>query len=329
MQPTFLISHLNSGGLITNYSCSSRCRHCLYRCSPEWPNDYIDELTCRQNLATAKELGCRSMHIGGGEPVLNRRKLLRVIELFQEEDVVLDYVETNSSWYKDHKSACDLLTDLHRRGLDTLLISISPFHNEFIPFDRVNGVIKACKTTGMRVFLWIDDFYEELNSRDGSRCYDLQNYDAQYLQKLPQRYWTSPGGRALNFLGEHLGRIPLARILRVHAGGCSELEMVDHFHLDLYGNYVPGLCSGLSIRRDDLGASLDPEVYPMVTLLRKHGIRTFLEMACKKYDFQPRESYANKCDLCFDIRRYFVIECGMRTFELQPVYHYVEASSDE
>ena len=36
------ISRLVSGGVTTNYyKCSSKCRHCSYSSSPNWPGDYM------------------------------------------------------------------------------------------------------------------------------------------------------------------------------------------------------------------------------------------------------------------------------------------------
>ena len=54
--------HLSSGGLITNYYCTSSCGHCLYRCSPRWEKKYIDQETTRQILQKVKDLGCHSLH---------------------------------------------------------------------------------------------------------------------------------------------------------------------------------------------------------------------------------------------------------------------------
>ena len=128
------ISHLLSGGLITNYYCSSTCRHCLYRCSPRWPAEYISAETARVNLETVRELGCRAVHIGGGEPLLKTDGVASVLEVANQVGVHIDYVETNSSWYRNHDAACAVLEELSDRGLSTLLISISPFHNEHIRF---------------------------------------------------------------------------------------------------------------------------------------------------------------------------------------------------
>ncbi len=46
------ISSLYSGGLITNYYCTSQCRHCLYGCSPKWPKEYI----IKEKAVNSKEL---------------------------------------------------------------------------------------------------------------------------------------------------------------------------------------------------------------------------------------------------------------------------------
>jgi len=126
----FAIKRLGSGGLITNYFCSSSCKHCLYNCSPHWQKRYIDPDTAGKNLKTIRALGCRSVHIGGGEPLLRPDKLATVLELASQVGISVEYVETNSSWFQDLESAKNLLSDLSRKGLGTLLVSISPFHNE-------------------------------------------------------------------------------------------------------------------------------------------------------------------------------------------------------
>jgi molybdenum cofactor biosynthesis enzyme MoaA len=113
MSPKALsISRLISGGLITNYFCSSTCRHCLYRCSPRWPKDFISVETTRANLKTVRSLGCSSVHIGGGEPLLRPEGVVAVLEVAGEVGVHVEYVETNSSWYQNHEAACAVLEKL-------------------------------------------------------------------------------------------------------------------------------------------------------------------------------------------------------------------------
>jgi len=92
----FAIKRLKSGGLITNYFCTSGCRHCLYNCSPYWEKSYVEPETVRKNLEAVRALGCRSVHIGGGEPLLKPDQLCCVLEIVNATGIRVDYVETNS-----------------------------------------------------------------------------------------------------------------------------------------------------------------------------------------------------------------------------------------
>ncbi|MBD3305092.1 radical SAM protein [candidate division KSB3 bacterium] len=322
------IASLHSGGVITNYFCSSACRHCLYRCSPKWPKEYMSPETTRKNLETVHRLGCHAVHIGGGEPLLRPEALGSVLEMARETGVAVEYVETNSSWFRSEAEACAILEKLRASGLRTLLVSISPFHNEHIPFWKVKGVLEACQRTGIVVFPWVSGFIPDLETLDDRQTHALEEYQqrfgAEYLQALPQRYWIAPGGRALETFGALAVKKPLEHFLSANVGGCAELAEVSHFHLDLHGNYVPGLCAGLAIQREDLGKPLPPEKYPLITRLYAEGLRALAAYAVEEYGFRASGSgYASKCDVCYAIRRCLVVERGITSKELQPRGHYL------
>ncbi|GAB4526948.1 MAG: radical SAM protein [Anaerolineae bacterium] len=327
-QESLTISRLMSGGLITNYFCSSSCRHCLYRCSPRWPKDYISVDTARANLETIRRLGCRAVHIGGGEPLLRPEGVAAVLEVAHQTGVSVEYVETNSSWYRDHDTACAILEGLAMRGLSTLLISISPFHNERIPFYKVRGVMAACRETGISVFPWVADFISDLSAFDEQRPHSLEEYQElfgqDYIKHLPRRYWIAPGGRALETFGRLSRKKPIAQLAAEGRPGCKELAGVSHFHLDLYGNYIPGLCAGLSIRREDLGSPLDANEYPIISRLYTGGIGEFVSYAAEAHGFKASEpAYGSKCELCYEVRRFLVVDKGLDSRELQPRGHYM------
>jgi hypothetical protein len=327
--PRLSIRQLRSGGIITNYSCTSRCGHCLYGSSPGWEKAYIDEETFKGNVAKIKSLGCHSVHIGGGEPFLNPERLEALLQAASELGIGVEYVETNSSWFKDPESARATLSALKRRGLSTLLVSMSPFHNEYIPFFKVKEVIKACRDCGIGVFPWISDFYDEIDAFDDTVPHRMDEYRSRfgddYLRRLPTRYWIHPGGRSLATYAHVLARIPLGEMLASCAGGCPELLDVTHFHLDLFSNYIPGLCSGMAIEREDLGRPLSPAEYPLLTTLFRSGIKGLLDHATIDFGFKPESGYTSKCHLCFHIRRYLVSECHHESRELQPRQHYEES----
>jgi hypothetical protein len=317
-----------SGGLITNYFCSSSCRHCLYRCSPSWPKDFISVETARANLQTIRKLGCTAVHVGGGEPLLRPQGVASVLEVANETSVYVEYVETNSSWYQNHGAACAVLEELAERGLATLLVSISPLHNEHVPYYKVKGVIGACRETGISVFPWVSDFIPDLATFDERQRHSLEEYQElfgeDYVEKLPSRYWISPGGRALETFGGFSSGKSADQLAAEGGQGCGELAGVSHFHLDLYGNYVPGLCAGLSIRRDDLGTPLTLADYPICSRLFTGGIGAFVAYAAEAYGFKAsKPAYPTKCELCYEVRRFLVVDQGIDSKELQPRGHYV------
>ena len=318
----FGIERLVSGGLITNYYCTSSCAHCLYGSSPRWEKDYIDQRTATKNLEKIKSLGCGAIHVGGGESFLNLDGLKMVVETAQSVGVRIEYVETNSSWYRDMESACQILTSLKKRGLSTLLISMSPFHNAHIPFFKVKRVMEACESVGIHVFPWIADFYSEIDAFDEKSTHAMSEYERRYgqgyLGTIPNRYWVHFCGRALKTFAPVFGLRSHKEIISSNHGGCGELLDVSHFHFDLFGNYIPGLCSGLAIHRDDLGEEISQDSYPILNLLYGEGIGGLFDFVTDQYGFRPSNGYMSKCHLCFDLRRYLVLEKGVISRELQP-----------
>ena len=324
---TLSLSRLASGGLITNYYCTSSCRHCLYRCGPRWKKDYISLETARETFMTITNLGCSSIHIGGGEPLLRPDKLYGVLASAQEAGMHIEYKETNSSWFRSRDTACEILENLQARGLSTLLVSISPFHNEYITFSKVKGVLLACRETGMHVFPWTADFIDEISSLDHTIPHSLGEYQEvfgpDYLARLPGRYWISQGGRSLETFKKYSIPRTVSELVAMNTKGCSELAEVNHFHIDLYGNYIPGLCAGLSIRKNDLGGMLDAKEYPLITSLYTTGVGGFCDYATRNFSFRAKsQNYGSKCELCFEIRKYLVLEKRINSKELQPIGHY-------
>jgi hypothetical protein len=139
-----------------------------------------------------------------------------------------------------------------------------------------------------------------------------------------QRYWIHLGGRALETFRPLLGQKTFPQIIQEFSGNCFlELSDTSHFHIDLFGNYIPGLCSGLSISIEDLGEPLSAETYPILTALYHDGIRGLIRLAENIAGFSPqRELYINKCDLCTEIRSFLVQNDYHGSAELNPVEFY-------
>lgn len=317
---------LVSGGIITNYYCSSKCKHCVYGSSQYWPRDYMSAETAAEIFSLLVKSGCDTVHIGGGEPLLNPDKLFPILEAARESGINIEYIETNASWHKDGKKTEELLRKLKAQGVHTLLISIDPFHNEYIPFNKTKGLIEACKKAGMGVFPWLMEFWGDLDTMDDTQTHSLEEYTKvfgeDYKWQLIQRYQLNLRGRALQSFKEYLKTYYTEEILH-NSGPCRELSGVYHFHIDLYGNFVPQSCAGLSMHYQDVLTGARPEKYPLLHALYSIGIKGLYDLAVKKYGFKEKESYKGKCDLCYDIRRYLVMDLKLDLPDLQPSRHYV------
>jgi len=322
------VTRLHAGGLIATYQCQSACPHCLYRGGPARELGYMTQDIAATCFETALRLGATTMHVGGGEPLADPLGLAGVLAAAAETGMAIEYVETSGAWYADAAEARELLGELRSMGLTTLLVSISPMHNGFVSLDKMVGTLDAARAAGLAVFPWQEHFLEDLQAFDPETVHPFGEYLARFGPEYPaailRRTWIHLGGRAFDLFAPVLGRRPVGEILAAASADClAELSDTRHFHMDLYGDYVPGLCSGLTFRVDDLGGELDPERYPILSTLAESGIRGFYDYASglEAYVARP-EGYINKCELCQDIRRHLTARGWFESTELAPPEFY-------
>lgn len=321
------IQNLSSGGLITNYYCSSNCKHCLYKSNPYWPKSYCSPTKLTQIFKTLYKAGCDSVHIGGGEPFLDPEGLIEVVKCAREHNFKIEYIETNSSWFNGSDENMRLLEDIRRLDICRLLISMSPFHNEFIPFSKVKNLLNACSACNISISGWLWDFFGDIDIFDDKLPHSLDEYEAMfgegYVNQVARNYQLHHGGRALELFASLERGKSLQALLAQNKGGCRELTDTTHFHIDLFGNYIPGLCAGLSIRMEDLGKELTRPEYPIITTLANEGINGLLDYVRDVYGFEPeRPVYISKCELCYEIRSFLINNEKILSHELRPYEHY-------
>lgn len=83
-----------------------------------------------------------------------------------------------------------------------------------------------------------------------------------------------------------------------------------------------GLCTGLSIRTEDIGKPVSKEEYPFILSLMERGIGGLLELAVEEYGFRPGDTYVSKYDFCYEIRKYLVLEKKIDSPDLKPLQYY-------
>ncbi len=303
---TLSIPRLQAGGLNLGYRCSSRCRHCLYACGPHRRDGLADDLdSLLDELKRRAPLA--AFHVGGGEPFLDLDLLSSVLEGFSTRGLLVDYVETNASWVRSEPHARETLTHLRSLGLNGLLVSASHFHAEFVTPRRTLALVAiAREVLPSGVIVWLPDFLSDLASLDPDSRLDLDALIAErgdgFALQVALRYGVIPGGRAGRLLASHGFHMdwPAA----AQGAPCRQrLENTTHFHVDLEGNYVPGLCGGIVIPLSLVPGPMPAGRFPVLERLHHQGLSCLVAWAIEEHGFAPLDSgYSGACDLCTHVR---------------------------
>jgi uncharacterized Fe-S cluster-containing radical SAM superfamily protein len=297
---------INYSGIMTSYVCSASCRHCMFCSSPKAGKDFITEEAAGRITRTLAREGVTSVHIGGGEPFLNFAALTGLLEAMRNNGVGVDYIETNAFWCRDEKTVYERLASVRALGVRTVMVSVDPFHAEYIPLNRPLLLIRLLRETGMDYFVWQERFISRLRRLDPSRTHTHAELKSllgdDYVAETAREYGLGMNGRALTIAGQLYPRRPAAAFLT--RDPCRLLDG-GHCHIDLYENFIPSGCPGISVALDDyFGGALSEEKYPVVTRLLRGGIAALYEYSVS-HGFTPSaDGYVTKCELCFFVRDY-------------------------
>lgn len=294
-------------GFIANYRCPAACGHCLYGCAPAAEAGYVTEETARHVCAHLRRLGCRGLHIGGGEPFLNLDGLLGLIRVIRESGIEIEYIETNAAWVtSDAARNRDILARVTDAGGGCIMVSADPFHVGYIPFWKPRTLIGLLEDLRIPHFIWQERYLPLLCKLDETRTYDGEalrevfGYDV--LGRAAHEYGMGFNGRALNLLR------PVAKKQRAEAflnrTPCKGLFSSGHSHVDYLGRHIPPGCTGMGVLIEDIDKPLDPQRNPVVTRLAGGGTEALFAYACEKGYMEAPEGYVSVCDLCFQTRQY-------------------------
>jgi len=327
----------DSIGLIVHYECTYRCAHCLYACRPGLNETIQTEDLDRLVDAIHRACPRAYLHIGGGEPFVRLDRLLAVVEKIRRTGLFLEYVETNGFWVT-RSDGRDWLHRVQRAGCRRLLLSISPFHNAFLSCrDNVKAYEMIVDVFGPEgIFPWHPAYYSFLERVDPDRPVPFETYARHFKREeiagqLTGIIYLHPAGRAAQSFGPFLGRRPAESY---EGKRCSEeLSSPVHAHVDPYGHYLTGFCTGLQI---GYKAAFDLErlyregirlaTYPILELLVEGTVGDLRRFA-ERLGFPPDpEGYVSACHLCGHIRTwlYHHFPEGKRPAELAPGFFYEE-----
>jgi hypothetical protein len=328
---------LTHGGIMVNYRCNAACRHCLYSCSPTRRQGYVNGESAQKICSLLCRGGCRSVHIGGGEPFLNFESLLMMIKNLNEADINIEYIETNAYWAYE-ASAPERLKRLLAAGADALCISIDPFHAEYIPYGAPLTLAALCEKTGIDYFLWKREFLPVLSQLDPEKNHSRQemekSFSGEYIYSTAKLYGIEFGGRAINIENEFNAlRSEEQRSEGQHSEGmhpaehfadsapCRNLLSTGHFHVDMDCCFIPPRCTGIRIPLSEAINGIPEGKYPVFNALYNGGVSALLDIAGQNGYIPENAGYPSKCGLCFQLRN-FLSDKGFAELDRN---HYEEA----
>jgi len=312
------------GGVMANYRCTAACRHCLYACSPERTDGYITEATAKTVAKLLREGGCRSVHIGGGEPFLDFDGLLMLVRILIDNGISVEYIETNAYWASDKDHCKTYLRELLRAGAGTLCISLDPFHAEYVPIQLPLTLAEICHNVGFGYFLWQDRFLSSMKRLDRNKTHTRDEMEElispNYVFDIAKSYGLHYGGRAVNIETEYMPHKPVSEIINDFP--CKNLVSGGHFHVDMNGYYIPPGCTGFAIPLSEAVHGIPAGKYPVYEALLSGGIKGLLKYATSQ-GFTPNfDGYTSSCALCFFICSWLCDNAPSP--ELNPE-HYIES----
>ncbi len=318
------VKHWSFAGLMLTYWCNARCASCYVCSSPSAAGDMSVEagLAFWEGIQSAGPNGCR-IHIGGGEP-FGRWEIL--IELMRQAKAAglgpLEAVETNVFWACDEKIIRERLAALDDAGMGRLTISSDPYHQQFVPIERVRLLARVGEDVlgSGRIRIRWRDWAAEGFDTDSLSQEQRRRVFADYARSGRDRL----AGRAAAELAELLPTRPASVLSDKPCW--DRLLRSRHVHIDGGGIVCPGTCAGIilgrvtgadsvgrlwqNLRQDfaDMGnggADLKlPSPPDVLKLLARSGPVALMAAAGRLGYVERAEGYAGRCHLCWSVRRW-------------------------
>jgi len=340
-----------AGLLVTDY-CPARCRHCYVSAGPDGKR-WMTADAARGHFAALRRLGVSAdgVHIGGGEPFgrgteADFDRLQAIVRAARQAGLDgVGFVETGGAWVSEGEARatadpCDpplprrartarareWLSALAEAGMRQLAISADPYHQEFIPAERVRLLYTVARDVlpsgGVRArrWRWLQSPQDVATMSENERKSLFQST----LERYPERMI----GRAAEELASLARRVPIGE---VSDDGCAKALLASgHVHVDPEGWVYPGTCAGIALGRATAERPLDELLcgwrvgdWPRIALLAAGGPKRLLDEAERDGFEADPAGYAGKCHLCWSVRRHRV-QSGAGGEDFAPESVYVE-----
>jgi MoaA/NifB/PqqE/SkfB family radical SAM enzyme len=138
-------------GFILTARCNAACTHCSKSFGPNRIEGLNQEDVFRlmNEAAAIEDREPLSFDITGGEPFLNFEMLVAVVAHGTSLGAKAISCVTNAFWARTDEIASGKLAQLKAAGLTLLGVSVSRFHQEFVPLHRAQRALRIARNLGI------------------------------------------------------------------------------------------------------------------------------------------------------------------------------------
>ncbi len=288
--------HVQGLHLLLTYKCTAHCRHCFLNAAPNRGEVYTEELAQKVVDEASEIATIDHLFIEGGEPFLYPELMSFVIGSATKRGLWVGAL-TNGFWAFSQSKAREILRPLVAAGLKSLSISTDAWHEEFVPIDRVKMAVDAAQALGLDVDVMV--------CRGDPANSGLEDE----VQRIEASLASAPvlsGGVAARGRGSSAANLDETQDWK-QLTDCSEsLRDPSRVHIGPGGEIH--LCQGLLIgesmeekRIKNIFDGYRPKRNPLISNLIEGGPAALARFAWR-YGWRPRSSYADGCQLCFEVR---------------------------
>jgi MoaA/NifB/PqqE/SkfB family radical SAM enzyme len=138
-------------GFILTARCNAACTHCSKSFGPTRTEELsqADVFRLMNEAAAIEDQEPLCFDITGGEPFLNFEMLVAVVAHGATLGAHAISCVTNAFWARTDEITTDKLTRLKKAGLTLLGVSVSRFHQQFVPLHRAQRTLKIAGDLGI------------------------------------------------------------------------------------------------------------------------------------------------------------------------------------
>ena len=187
-----------------------------------------------------------------------------------------------------------------------MYFSVDPYHQEFVPAERVCRGIRIAKET-----FGEDHVYAPSPTLEEATDMETVWADVQRLRAYARSRRVSFIGRAADDLTGFVDQVPMEELAAQDCRNDLDIDSLHEIQVDPFGFVRPDMCPGVNLGNTSqqpvasLARTQRVGEVPLLHDLAERGPLALADLA-QQTGFAPKPAYASKCHLCFETRRHLV-----------------------